>query len=81
MQNAIKQKEHVEAQRTKALIYCRVSSAKQKTDGHGLDSQEQRCRQYAALKNYSVEAVFPDDATGGWGLHASPRHGSAAEPS
>lgn len=49
----------------KALIYCRVSSTKQKTEGSGLDSQEARCRKYAADKGYSVTAVFPDDASGG----------------
>ncbi|MEM7547696.1 MAG: recombinase family protein [Pseudomonadota bacterium] len=48
-----------------ALIYCRVSSAKQKSDGSGLESQEHRCRQYAAEKGYTVEAVFPDDSSGG----------------
>ncbi len=48
-----------------ALIYCRVSSTRQKTEGHGLDSQEYRCRQYAELKGYTVDAVFPDDASGG----------------
>ncbi|MEQ8602855.1 MAG: recombinase family protein [Marivibrio sp.] len=49
----------------KALIYCRVSGKKQKADGSGLDSQEHRCRQYAEAKGYSVEAVFPDDVSGG----------------
>ncbi len=52
-------------ERKKALIYCRVSSKKQKIGGSGLDSQEYRCRQYAAAKNYEVEEVFPDDITGG----------------
>ena len=50
---------------TKAVIYCRVSSTKQKIEGSGLESQEHRCRQYADLKGYDVEAVFPDDASGG----------------
>ncbi len=50
---------------TKALIYCRVSSQKQATQGHGLDSQELRCRQYAQNHGYEVEAVFPDDVSGG----------------
>jgi site-specific DNA recombinase len=50
---------------TKALIYCRVSSTKQAVEGHGLDSQEHRCREYAAVKGYEVEAVFPDDVSGG----------------
>lgn len=49
----------------KAVIYCRVSDRKQKTDGHGLESQEHRCRQYAEEHGYLVEMVFPDDITGG----------------
>lgn len=49
----------------KALLYCRVSSERQRQDGHGLDSQEHRCRQYAATRGYAVEAVFPDDVSGG----------------
>lgn len=53
------------AKPTKAVIYCRVSSVKQKTMGSGLDSQEHRCRQYAEANGYSVTAVFPDDASGG----------------
>jgi len=50
---------------TAAIIYCRVSSTKQKSDGGGLDSQEHRCRKYAQAQGYEVEAVFPDDASGG----------------
>ncbi|MEP2473393.1 MULTISPECIES: recombinase family protein [Rhodobacterales] len=49
----------------KALIYCGVSSKGQETDGHGLESQETRCRQYAQAKGYEVAAVFPDTMTGG----------------
>ena len=49
----------------RALIYCRVSTTRQKTEGAGLVSQEHRCRQYAEMKGYNVEAVFPDDASGG----------------
>ena len=48
-----------------AVIYCRVSSTKQKTEGSGLDSQEHRCRTYAEAQGYHVEAVFPDDVSGG----------------
>ncbi len=48
----------------KAVIYCRVSSKGQETDGHGLESQETRCRQYAETKGYAVTAVFPDTMTG-----------------
>lgn len=47
------------------MIYCRVSSRKQRTEGSGLESQEQRCRKYAEEKGYEVDAVFPDDVSGG----------------
>ena len=50
---------------TSAVIYCRVSSKKQATDGQGLNSQESRCRDYARDKGYRVAAVFTDDVSGG----------------
>lgn len=49
----------------KAVIYCRVSTTGQDAEGNGLDSQEYRCRQHAEAKGYEVEAVFPDDVSGG----------------
>ena len=49
----------------KALAYCRVSHVKQRTNGGGLDSQEHRCRMYAEQQGYEIEAVFPDDRSGG----------------
>ena len=49
----------------KAVIYCRVSSLKQSTEGHGLNSQEQRCRDYAKHNNYEVVKVFGDTFSGG----------------
>jgi site-specific DNA recombinase len=51
--------------KTKALIYCRVSSQRQVTEGHGNSSQEQRCRVRAREKDYLVEATFPDDGVSG----------------
>lgn len=48
-----------------ALIYCRVSSERQKTEGHGLESQEHRCRAFAKGKELEVEKVFHDSFTGG----------------
>ena len=57
----------------KAVIYCRVSDKKQKTEGDGLNSQEHRCRQYAAARGYVVEAVFRDDITGGGDFMNRPR--------
>ena len=47
-----------------AVIYCRVSGAKQVREGDGLASQETRCREYAKYKCYDVAKVFTDDMTG-----------------
>lgn len=47
-----------------AVIYCRVSSAKQKVLGDGLSSQETRCREFAQMRGYDVVQVFKDDASG-----------------
>jgi len=54
----------ISGKQQRAVIYCRVSGKKQTTDGSGLDSQEHRCRQYAAAKSYEVALVFPDDVSG-----------------
>ncbi|WP_300285388.1 recombinase family protein [Nitrosomonas sp.] len=48
-----------------AVIYCRVSSLKQVTEGHGLASQETRCREYAKHKGYEVVEVFHDEGITG----------------
>lgn len=48
----------------RAVIYCRISSRTQQ-EGHGLESQELRCRQHAEAKGYEVAMVFPDTVTGG----------------
>lgn len=48
----------------KAVIYCRVSSAKQTVRGDGLGSQETRCDEYARHRGYEVVRVFKDDASG-----------------
>ncbi len=56
----------------KAVIYCRVSSRAQETLGHGLESQETRCRQHAEYKGYEVAGVFPDTFTGGGDFMARP---------
>lgn len=48
-----------------AVIYCRVSSPKQVTEGHGLASQETRCREYAKHKGYEVIDVFRDEGLSG----------------
>lgn len=48
-----------------AVIYCRVSSAKQTKRGDGLGSQETRCREFARYKGHEVAEVFTDDASGG----------------
>ena len=48
----------------KAVIYCRVSSAKQTTRGDGLSSQETRCREYAKYRGHEIVKVFKDDMSG-----------------
>ena len=50
---------------TNAIIYCRVSSDRQRIEGSGLESQEHRCREYAQTKSYTVTKVFKDSFTGG----------------
>ena len=50
--------------RLKALVYCRVSSVKQRIEGAGLQSQEHRCRKFADEHGWHVEMVFPDDVSG-----------------
>nr|WP_299867592.1 recombinase family protein [uncultured Roseobacter sp.] len=52
------------ARPNKAVIYCRVSGAKQVREGDGLASQENRCREYATYKDYDVVEVFSDDMSG-----------------
>ncbi len=48
----------------KAIIYCRVSGAKQVREGDGLGSQETRCREFAKFKGYDVAKVFKEDISG-----------------
>ncbi len=48
-----------------AVIYCRVSDPKQVTEGHGLGSQETRCREYAGQRKYDVAAVFHEEGVTG----------------
>lgn len=54
---------------TKAVVYCRVSSKRQRKEGHGPSSQETRCRDYAQRYGYDVLEVFPDKAISGGKLH------------
>ncbi len=49
----------------KALIYCRVSSERQVKEGHGLDSQEKRCKDRADAKGYPFVAAFRDEGVSG----------------
>ncbi len=48
-----------------AVIYCRVSSKMQVEEGHGLESQETRCREYAQRKGYTVIKAFYEKAVSG----------------
>ena len=55
----------------KALIYCRVSSIQQVTDGTGLDSQEKRCRDHAINMGYEIKGVYREEGKSG-GLFERP---------
>ena len=57
--------EVVEDKELVALIYSRTSSIAQTKKGHGLASQETRCREFARMKGYEVEKVFSDKAVSG----------------
>lgn len=57
-------KENQSKAASKAVIYARVSSAKQLKKGDGLGSQETRCREFARYKGYDVVEVFSDDMSG-----------------
>ena len=58
-------KENSKIHNKTAVIYCRVSSAKQVSQGHGLGSQETRCREYAAHRGYEIAEVFRDEGVSG----------------
>ncbi|KND49531.1 MAG: Site-specific recombinase [Parcubacteria bacterium C7867-008] len=66
-----KQKSNITLQPTSAsveehaVIYCRVSSDKQASEGHGMEAQEARCREYAQQRSYQIDEVFQDVFTGG----------------
>lgn len=49
----------------KVIIYCRVSSRKQVTEGNGLDNQEQQCRAWARNHGHAVEKVFIEPGISG----------------
>ena len=48
-----------------SLISCRVSSDRQVREGHGLESQEQRCKKYSNEKGYIYEKTFLDEGVSG----------------
>jgi len=48
-----------------SLICCRVSSERQVRDGHGLESQKQRCKKYSDEKGYLYEKSFLDEGVSG----------------
>jgi DNA invertase Pin-like site-specific DNA recombinase len=55
------------------IVYCRVSSERQKREGSGLDSQEHRCAQYCQLNGYGEPVqVFRDSFTGAGDFMARP---------
>ena len=59
---------HPQTIRKKCVIYCRVSSTKQTSDGAGLTSQEQSCREYAERCGYDILDVFTDVISGKYAM-------------
>lgn len=57
---------------TYAIIYARVSSERQEIEGHGLDSQETKCKEYINRKGYLLAEVFRDTASGGGAYTSRP---------
>ncbi len=49
---------------TRCAIYVRVSTVGQEQDGTSLDTQEERCRAYAAERGWQVVAVYRETHTG-----------------
>jgi len=58
-------KSKIKIEYKRAVIYCRVSSARQVNEGDGLNSQEHRCRQKAKELDLDVARVFSDPAISG----------------
>src|SRR5215213_8195433 len=48
----------------RAVIYCRVSTSKQETEGTSLGTQEERCRIHAAERGYQIVAVYREVQSG-----------------
>ena len=49
----------------RAVTYVRVSSQTQISKGHGLGSQETRCREFARQRGFEVCQVFKDEGVSG----------------
>jgi site-specific DNA recombinase len=48
-----------------AIIYCRVSTDRQMNEGHGIDSQEKRCKDWCIKNNHEVNKIFRDEGVSG----------------
>ena len=46
------------------LVYVRVSSKRQELEGHGRESQEERCKQALKAKGVPYSRTFPDTFSG-----------------
>ena len=49
----------------KAVIYCRSAALHLPAKGNGIDSQKQRCQDFAKFKGYTVTDCFDDDGVSG----------------
>lgn len=47
--------------KTKAVVYCRVSTKEQVEEGNSLATQERNCREYAIKHDYEITQVFIEE--------------------
>ena len=57
---------------TKCIIYCRVSTPGQISDGHGIETQEKLCRRWAARNGLDVMEVYRDCGISGKDMENRP---------
>jgi DNA invertase Pin-like site-specific DNA recombinase len=50
----------------RAIVYLRVSDDEQVKDGHGLESQEWKCREFCRERGWSIEMIFRDEGVSAW---------------
>ena len=63
---------YMQIKSTKCIIYCRVSTPGQISDGHGIETQEKLCRRWAARNGLDVMEVYRDCGISGKDMENRP---------